>query len=1073
MKKLITILFFAFPFFLYGQQITVSGTVKLKGTGETLIGVTVAIKGTQKGTTTNLEGQFELKANQGDVLQFSFIGMETVDRPATTVPMVVEMNYQEELLEEVEVVSQGYFDVAKEDLTGSISQIDNKQMEKIRANSIENLIQGQVAGVVVSENADPGGGIGISIRGTNSILGGTQPLYVVDGIPINPTEDAQGNEGASQSQSSLSFLNPNDIEKIEILKDASATAIYGARGANGVVIITTKTAEKAEGSHSFSAVVDHMITEVNRPIEVLNGSQFESYMNQRALNQLYVNITDPSRTGMIYDGSQPLTVENFPELEGFTVPYPQTTGVNTNWQDQTYRMAQSTSYNLSYRGGTKDSNIAMSLGLLNNEGVILNSDFNRVTYNMNAMRQAGKWFTFKSKTNLSRSWGNGASTGNGEVFQQRGVVSLALRFQPIFAPLDEGQDDDIYAFLNEGNLLSNPYTLATSLIDQKKATNLLQSGTAIFQINSKLTGTLKGAFNYQRNTRDMYYPTNTTRGRRNNGEATQAYFDRSKIYTEANLRYETKFGKFHRLDAIAIGTYEETTDRRQFNKAFGFGSDVTSFYNFNAATDILVPQNVFNSFSLLSGLARVGYSYKRKYFIDVNMRMDASSKFAANKRSALFPSVSLGWNATKEKLFQNINAISYLKFRASYGQTGSNPIAPYQSLSLMNPIRYNFDNNLVTGFYESNLANNDLTWETTEQFNFGFDLNLYKAKVRIVFDVYAKYTRDLLQEVNLPASNGYATIIDNFGEISNKGFDLSIGTDFMKTEQFTWSVLANISRVRNELVRLNSNLDFQLGPDIGFARTNPIVFMAGQPLGIYWGAQTDGVYANWEEALASGIEGAAPGEIRYINHHVDRDADGNPLPNQVINFDDYVKIGDPNPDFTFAITNNLTYKNFDLSILVTGQKGGDIFWVDSWQLMGMNNATNVMQDAFNNSWKAPIAFNPSSGEVTYNPAAGQTEGAAHPAPLIDTGIRAIASDRQVFDGSFIRLKNINLGYTHQLKNGMSLRAYLSATNLITITDYPGYDPETQAYNKDPQRRGVDFGTYPGIRTYVVGLRFNL
>lgn len=1072
MKNLLIIILFL-PLISIGQSLVVKGKVSSVELNENLPGATVQVKGTQRGVITDINGYFEIEASIGETLIFSFVGMKTAEIKVEGAQMNVVMEEEFGELDEVIVVSQGYFDVTKEDLTGSIAQISQENLEKVRSNSIESILQGQVAGVVVSESSEPGGGVGIAIRGTNSMLGGTQPLYVVDGIPINPSIDAQGNSGGGQSQSALSFLNPNDIEKIEVLKDAAATAIYGARGANGVVIITTKSANKSEGTHNFNVVYDQTITQVRNPMDLLTGSEFEGYMNQRVLNNLYVTLTNPNREGIVFDGTQSLTADNFPELATFELPYPQTTGVNTDWQDLTYRTALSKSLNLQYRGGSKGNNISISLGALNNEGVIINSDFNRVTLNMNAKWDAGSRVQIYSKTNLSRSWGNAASTGNGEIFDQRGVVSQALVFQPIYKPLEEGQDDVEYADLNDGNEVSNPYTLASSLTDNKQATNLLQSFSVIYKISKNLSGTVKTAFNYQRSTRDMYYPSYTTRGRRNNGEATQSYFDRTKGYLEGNMRYQRTFHRDHGLDAILIGTYEQTNDRRLFNKAFGFGNDATSYYTFASATDILVPEAVFSEFSLLSGVGRVAYNFKRKYFIDGNIRMDASSKFAANYRTAIFPAVSLSWIATKEQFLSQVTALNYMKLRASYGQTGSDPIAPYQSLALLSPIRYNFNDKLSTGYFEYNVSNPNLTWETTDQYNVGLDFNILDARFQFVIDFYYKMTHDLLQYVQLPPSNGYGTIVDNFGEVENKGFDFSMATDIIRKEQFSWTTSVNFSLNRNKLVALNKNTEFQLGPAIGFSGSYPIMFREGMPLGIFWGAQTDGIYKDWEEALASGIEGAAPGEIKYVNNNIDFDQDGNSLPIQLINFDDFVQIGDPNPDFTYAINSILTYKRVDLSFLITGQRGGDIFWVDSWQLNGLTRGINTLESTVSSSWRAPFTY--SQGEtltINYDPSLDFTSGAVNPAGTTNPGSRAIASDRQIYDGSFIRLKNINLGYTHPMKQGKSLRIYLSGMNLLTKTKYPGYDPEVTAYNKDPQRRGVDFGTYPGVRSYVCGLNLN-
>ena len=1063
------------PIISLSQEMILNGKIVDDNTDMPLPSASIRIKNTSKGYVTDFDGNFEIYVKLGDTLVFSYMGMESKELIALKSPISVRLQPTINALDEV-TVSVGYFDVSKKDLSGSIVQIDSEQLEKNRNNSIESLLQGQVAGVVVNESSEPGGGIGISIRGVNSMLGGTQPLYVVDGIPTSPVSDAQGNDGTGQQQSNLGFLNPNDIEKIEVLKDAAATAIYGARGANGVVVITTKTADTSNGVDKISLSFDTSVSEVTRYLDVLDGAGFENYMNQRYLNQLYHDITNPYRVGGAYDGTQELSLENYPELSDFRNPYPdaipftdnQTTNINSNWQDITYRLAQNNALNLSYRGGDFQKNLSISLGLIDQEGVIINSNNRRITYNMNAKRKAfSNKVDFFSKTNISYKKGNASSVGNGEIFSQRGVVSQALQFQPIFSLLSPGEEDDIYANLNEGNIVSNPYTLAKDVTDLKKSTTFTQIFSMVGKISPKLTSTIKGSFEYRRSTRDNYYPVNTTRGRINNGEASQAYIESNKIYGEANLRYRNRFGA-HRLDAILIGTYEKSVFRSLFNKAIGYGSDNTSFYNFSSATEIYVPISEFKQVGLLSSVLRIGYNYKRKFYIDFNTRIDASSKFAANNQSAIFPSVALSWVISNERFLRQVNEVSKLKLRFSMGQTGSNPISPYQSLSLLSPIRYNFENELAIGYFESNLANNDLTWEKTDQFNIGFDLSLFDSSVNLTIDAYNKRTKDLLQNVRLPVSNGYTSRIDNFGEIENKGIEFSLSANITETPDFSWNILTNLSFNRNKLLKLNSNLDYQIGPAVGFRNSNPIMFKVGEPLGIFWGAQTNGIYSTWEEAIESGIEGAAPGEIKYLNNSIDFDENGVQLDLQQINFDDYVQIGDPNPDYNFSFNNNFIYKNWDLSILFTGQKGGDVFWVDSWQLSGLQKTTNVLSSSYDTSWRAP--FEVVNGQVTYNQLYGNLVGATNPAAIINNGPRAIASDRQIFDGSFIRLKNINFGYTLSISNNQSLRIYASGQNLFLITDYPGYDPEIKTYTKNPQKRGVDFGTYPGTKTYLLGLK---
>lgn len=1072
-KKLLTFIVSIFTMTLSAQSLEVFGKVIEKETNIPLAGATIIIKDTSTGVSSDFDGNFKITTKKGQVLIVSYVGFKTIEIEVQQSEVIASMEPSLDALDEV-TISVGYFDVSKKDLSGSITQLKTEQLEQNRAATLESLLQGQVAGVVVTESAEPGGGIGISIRGTNSMLGGTQPLYVLDGIPINPVADAEGNGNSGGAQSSLSFINPNDIEKMEILKDAAATAVYGARGANGVVLITTKSANKNKGKDKISFTFDSYLTTVREKLNVLDGPGFETYMNQRSLNQIYQEITNPDRSGGAFDGSQALTVDNYPEIEDYSVPYPESTGISTDWQDETYQLAQTNSYNLSYRGGDFKKNYALSLGIFDQEGVIVNTTNKRVFLNSSVKRKAfNDKIDIYARTNVSHKKGNASSVGNGQVFMQKSVVSQMLQFQPIYSLLESGQTNSEYTALNDEASpeapISNPYTLAKYVIDEKKSFTFRQAISFVGKITPKLTATLRGAFDYQKNTRDNYYPKNTTRGVINNGEASQSYLENRKIYAEGNFRYRNRLNA-HRIDATLVTTYEQNAIRSLFNKARGFANDNTSFYNFNVAEEIFVPISQYREVGLLSALARVGYNYNRKYFIDVNARIDASSKFAENKKSAVFPSVAISWALSKERFIRRIKQINNLKLRLSYGKTGSNPISPYQSLPLMSPIRYNFDDELVIGFYEQNLQNDNLTWETTDQFNVGLDIGMFDSRLNITLDAYHKLTYDLLQNVNLPASNGYATRVDNFGEIENKGYEIGLQAEMAKNDNFSWDLNSTFSLNRNKLVKLNSNLDYQLGPSIGFAQARPIMFMVGQPLGVFWGAETDGIFEDWEQANASGIPNARPGEINYVNHHIDYDASGDPSEDQIIDFEDYVKIGDPNPDFNFSIGSEFKYKNWDLNLLFTGQKGGDLFWVDSWQLSGLFRTRNHLSDSFENSWRAPITY--SNGTLVYDPAVGNTTGAAHPAAIVNNGNRNTPSDRQVFDASFFRLKNINLGYNFNFKNGKSLRLYVSGQNLVTWTNYPGYDPEVQTYTKNPQRRGVDFGTYPGTKSYIFGLRLN-
>ena len=526
MRKIILFLLLL-PFAVTAQDFVVKGTVLEKETKQPIPGASVSLKGTSKGAVTDFDGKFEILAKKGDKLVFSYIGVKTVELVVSSQKVEVYLEPTVSQLDEV-VISVGYFDVSKKNLSGAITQIKSEQLEKNRTNSIEQMLQGQVAGVVVSESSEPGGGIAISIRGTNSMLGGTQPLYVIDGIPIDPLQDAQGNGGSGQSQSSLSFLNPNDIEKMEILKDAAATAVYGARGANGVILVTTKSGGAKSGSDNLTITVDSYITDVVKNIGVMDGPQFEDYLNQRLINQLYVKITNPNYTGAggSFNGTQALTPANYPELSALSLPYPTTTGVNNNWQNLIYRTALSNAYNLSYRGGDKEKSLLMSLGIQNVEGVIINTGNKKITFNTNTRKKAfDKKVDLVSNTNLAYNKGNASSVGNGDILLNRSVTSSTLQFQPIFDLLAVGEDDEEYADLNEGNPLSNPYTLAKYVVDQKESFNFIENMSITAKLTPKLTAIVKGAFNFQKSSRDSYYPTFTTRGRLNIGEASQSFIE--------------------------------------------------------------------------------------------------------------------------------------------------------------------------------------------------------------------------------------------------------------------------------------------------------------------------------------------------------------------------------------------------------------------------------------------------------------------------------------------------------------------------------------------------------------------
>lgn len=1058
-----------------------------------LAGVSVIVVGTTKGTITDANGNYTLKdLSPKAVLTASFLGytsaMQSIDS-RTVVDFILQES--SEFIEEV--VAIGYGVMKKSDLTGAMQSVDATKFANQTMQTPEQALKGRVSGVRVLTNNAPGGGVSIQIRGANSMLGGTEPLYVVDGFPMEPNgfEDGAGN--TSKSESSLNFINPDDVESIEVLKDASATAIYGARGANGVVLITTKSGKSGKTEVSYSG--KFAITQLQKKMELLDEVEFGNYMNQREINRYYIE-QQAVELGLI--NSQNLQPIELP-FSGNAKPRPQElAGVGTDWQDAIYRNAFSTDHTLSISGGSEKTKFMVSGGYSDQNGIITKTDFKRYSINSSLEHKISRRLKFNNKISASHTMAHGGMVSTGDVWANRGVVTNALWYSPLYAKYSDPTVEDLWD-VNNGEAINNPYLLATLPVDEKKGYVINDVFTATLQVAKDLDIIGRLAASRNTNKRSQYFPMSSQRGKATNGYASIANNALTKYMTEIQVNYNRKFKSGHNLSLTGVVSYENIMSDLTRSQYEGFPSDDLTFHNPGSASNIYAPitdewQSEMNSY-----VFRGNYKYKERYFLTATFRADGTSRGAKNLKFGYFPSVAVAWRLNNESFLKDVEWLSNLKLRASFGVTGQAPNVPYQSLSALSIIKTPFDGKLYPGVFESSVGNKDLSWETTRQYNLGLDASLFNGTLNFSVDYYAKRTYDLLQFAKMPPSSGYPSRLMNLGDVENKGVEFEIRSSIYNRKNVFWEVFATGSVNKNKLVALGDR-DYISGDPICGVIYNR--FAIGQPLGVFYGLTQTGIFRDWDHILNSeesvAQRDALPGDYIFKNTYVDykmnadgtflRDDNGNKIPaeKQVIDEKDFGIIGDPNPDFEFGFGTTLRYKNFDFSALFTGQIGGDVIWIDYGVLSGMWQPRNMLKEVVENSWMAPYTYtvtDKNNIEHTYGSATGNLDGTALRAMNWDkdgstvytTGKRTRyrnenSNSSMVHDGSYLKLQNLVIGYTFKnLSSIKSLRVSFSATNLFCLSSYPGYDPELIS-SQSPMMRGIDLGSYPSQRTYSCNIQ---
>lgn len=1001
------------------QQRTITGQVLLENTGGPMPGISILEKGTQNGTITDIEGNYSIRVSASAThLVFSFIGMKTQEIPIEG-RSVIDTYMEEDVIGLEEVVAIGYGTIKKSDLTGSVGSVKVEEVLKNPVTSLDQALQGRVAGVqIVQTSAQPGGNSFFRIRGSSSIYAANEPLYVIDGMQINTNTNLS--YLSAPISGALNNLNPGDIESIEILKDASATSIYGAKGANGVVLITTKRGKAGTDNISFEAY--YGLQKITKRIEVMNATQYA------------ILFDEAGRNAAIEDG-----VSYKPKY-----PDPESLGEGTDWQSQIYRVAPTQNYQLTFSGGNNKTQYTISGGYFKQEGIIVGSDFKRYSFRTNIDHSIKDRLRVGTNLSINKSTANmvGSSTQAGFF---PGVVNTALTISPTLPVKDSTgkytiKDPDADAWLD------NPVAVTREVRAIDNTFKFVGNVYGSLEIIKGLDLKISLGFDQYQNINDFYNPTFTYSGTFNDGQARFAHADFIKILNENTLNYNTAFGE-HKLNALAGFTYQLENQRSFVDIAMGFPNDRLEYYGIADAARVPTIMTSFAEQALISYLGRINYGFRERYLATITHRIDGSSKFGPNNRFAHFPSLALAWRISSEPFMENFQAIYNMKLRASIGTSGNDAIPNYLYIPTLSTNDYYFNNaGPAIGYYQDRIGNDDLKWETTRQVDVGLDLALFDGRISFVSDFYHKNTFDMLYYAEVPYTSGFSTALINVGSMVNQGLEFTLNTVNFRGP-FSWTTDFSLSFNQNEVTDLNNNNETYISDDayklkIGYWS----IIAVGEELGSFYGLEADGIWQLEEEAEAA-LYGAQPGDFKYVDQNND----------QKIDEADRKIIGSAQPDYFWSINNTLSFKGFELSFYFQGVEGNDILNSNRFELESGNGKSNAAIEMLDR-W---TTTNPSN---------------KYPRANRNTDYLRM-SDRYLEDGSYIRLQLVSLGY--ELPANISgkvgvkkARIYVTGKNLLTFTDYTGFDPEVGRFGNSNIRQGYDLGGYPTARTYLVGINLN-
>lgn len=1027
------------PLWAYAQNITVKGTVK-DNTGEPVIGASVVQKGTTNGIVTDIDGNFSLNLPANSTIIVSFIGYKTQELPvAGKKEIMITMKEDTEMLDEVVVV--GYGQMKRSDLTGSVVSVSDAAIKKSVPTSIDQVLQGRAAGVQIQANSGtPGASTSIRIRGINSLNATNQPIFVIDGVVVDSaTSDENSNP--------LSSINPSDIISMDVLKDASATAIYGSRASNGVIMITTKRGQAGAATVTYDGYAGWQ--EMPKQLDMLNLREYAEHYNARA------------EIGVINQ-----------ETSAFVRP--DLLGEGTNWQDELFQKAFMTSHNLSVSGGSEKTTYAFSGGYLDQDGIALNSSFRRLSLRGNLDTEIKSWLRGGINFSFAES--------KQKVGTDNNTIISALIQQPTVAVTSpdgtfDGPDD---VWMPE-----NPVGLASIRTNENRKTN--------FRFNTFLEATiikgltfkteLSADWNYNNY---YYYQPDYQFGIKTSDIRTSKWTKtNTKYWSWRNiLTYNNTFAGKHNVNVMIGQEMSHSNWETQVGTATGFLTNTTPDLSAgDVTTSSTTGSRIVNSIASFFG--RAFYSFDERYLLTATLRRDGSSKFAKGNKWGWFPSVALAWRTSQESFLRDNEVINNLKLRAGWGATGNQNVNDFAYMALLSYKTTPWGTGVLTG----NTANPDLTWETTNSYNVGIDFGLFQNRIELIADIYYKKTKNLLLQLPLPAylgSSGQGAASNpwgNVGSLENKGFELTLNTTNIAGKDFQWTSNIIFSLNRNKVVELdtdNSSIEKTFQPS-----STPYIVSkttVGQPIGQFWGYKVIGRFDEPTDFYYKDDQGnvkqvAIPEgntiakNSTWIGDYIfeDRNKDG------IINNEDMTFIGNPEPKFTYGIGNTFSYKGFDLTIFFSGSYGNKALNMTRMRIEDPRSNANILKSALNYVRVEPIDPNGPAddyrnlhvvnGASTFMPAMQESDANQNFTRV---------SDLLVEDASYIRLQNISVGYTFPKKwlskiRLNNLRVFANIQNVYTWSKYDGLDPEVGAMYGDALMTGVDYGRYPSPRIYTMGL----
>ncbi|MCE4566609.1 TonB-dependent receptor [Maribellus sp. CM-23] len=1024
------------------QKRVITGKVSDEN-GESLPGASVVVKGTTLGVTTDMDGNYSLEIpNNAEILVFSFVGMKSQEL-AIGNQTQVNASMKADMVGLEEVVAIGYGVQNKRDVTTSIASVKAEDLQDLSVSGFDQALAGKMAGVqVLQTTGEPGAALTIKVRGTGSITAGNDPLYVIDGIP------------ADRGAQAVESVNVDDIESIEVLKDASAAAIYGSRGSNGVVIITTKSGKTGKMRISYDASFG--LQEASKTIDMLDAYQYAE-LSRDGHNNAYL---DAVPNGSVNDPNE-VRKEGWmkipPELLSYLEGKPGLT--NTDWQDQIFRTSPLSKHTLSFSGGSENIKYFISANYFDQEGIIINSDYKKYGIRLNLDAKFNK---LKVGVKFNPSFTSENVVDAYGPYSEEGIVAAALGMSPTWPVYNE---DGSYNFDGNGfwrigtdyqhNEIINPVAQANLEENKVNHANLIGNGYLEYELLEGLKYKLSTGITYNHYHADYYRPsTLPTRGWKYYDEPSNPIGWASTTYyinwvLEHTLSYAKRIGD-HNLRGLAGFSSQKNYRNNHRVEATNFPNDLVHTIGAGTVTD---GTSGISEWSLLSVLGRIQYDYKGKYLLTAAIRADGSSRFGENNKWGYFPSSSVGWRVTEEEFLKGIRTISNLKLRASYGMTGNFQIGNYEHISRVSKDNYvlgSGDGQGVNGLKPSNVENADLGWEKTAMLDIGIDIGLFRDRINIEADWYNSNTSDLLLNVPVPFTTGFGSARQNIGKVNNSGWEFTLTTR-NKIGKVDWTASLNFSTNKNEVKALGP----ENAPIITTAGTGHAYFITqvGERIGSYYLLVQDGVFKNQEELdKYPHFDNTQVGDFRFVDVDKDGVMDVN---------NDRTIVGNYAPDFTYGFSSSLKYKGIDVNFNVQGVQGNEILHL-------LRRYNYNMEGNFNNS---AIALNRWISEE--NPGDGNTNRANRKSK----GNNGRTSTWHIEDGSYIRLQNVTLGYTlpKTLTSKIKIdraRIYVTGQNLLTITDYSGYNPEVNLYDGSSLTPGVDYGTYPLPRTVTMGLNIN-